>query len=120
VLKAIARTKGYSQWEISEESIKAWLDDWLLENHRLAALNRSNGSYRGMPFADWSQAFEAAMKVFGIVDVSRILLGRPAQIQYYLAGYSPEGMTVAWAQSAVHVSEKTNQLVNIAGEQAPE
>jgi hypothetical protein len=118
VLKAIARSNDYGRWELRGEHIKAWLDDWLLEQHRPQALNRSKGSYRGMPFADWSQAFEAAMRVFGIADVSRISLGRPAQMMYYLAGYTPDGMVVTWAQSIVHVSEKTDKLVCIAGEQA--
>jgi hypothetical protein len=118
VLEALAHTKGYSRWEIRSKHLMAWLDDWLLDNHQPRALERSNGSYHGMRFADWSSVFQEAMRVFGIVDVDRINLGRSAQIQYYLAGYSPEGMAVAWAQSIVHVSEKTGKLVSIAGKQA--
>jgi hypothetical protein len=118
VLEPLAHTTAHGRWEIQGKHILAWLDDWLLENHRPQALDRSKGSYRGLRFADWSRAFQDAMRVFGVVEVERISLGRPAQIQYYLAGYSPEGMAVAWAQSIVHVSEKTGKLVSIAGKQA--
>lgn len=109
-LHTLARDTGYGHWELTSEQIVAWLDDWLFMHHQKKAKTQLGGAYQGMPFAAWSTMFQATITTFGVADLQRVKLGRPAQIQYYLAGYTPEGMVVAWCQRVIRITEKTSPV----------
>src|SRR4051812_20460946 len=60
-LHTLARNTGYGRWELTDVQVTAWLDDWLFTQHQARAHTQLGGSYRGMPFAEWSIVFQATI-----------------------------------------------------------
>jgi hypothetical protein len=101
----VARSKEYSRWELSDRQILAWLWDWMYERHLRTAKPRYC-YYGGMAFADWSATFTELMTRFGVVDLSTIGLGRPAQFKYYLTGYLPHDIVILWCQNLLRIKQR--------------
>jgi hypothetical protein len=107
VLRAMVAEEDYNQWSVDGDYIVEWIDAWAMRWHIERSEKRYGGAWRGVDFTTWSLQFIETMSKFNVSDVGRLKLGRPSQYQYYLAGYTPEGMAVAWAAILMQVRDKS-------------
>src|SRR6266487_4598433 len=75
------------EWRLTDDQIRAWMLDWMFEQHQRFCRDRYSGRYVGIPYQDWYIQLRATVGELGASSLPQAAMGQAWRYKAYITGY---------------------------------
>jgi hypothetical protein len=86
------------EWRLTDDQIRAWMLDWMFEQHQRFCRERYNGRYVGIPYEDWYIQLRATIGELGASSLPQAAMGQAWRYKAYITGYTVEDIVILWCK----------------------
>jgi hypothetical protein len=86
------------EWRLSKDQIRAWLLDWMFEQHQHFCRDRYNGRYVGIPYEPWYTQLRATVRELSGLSLPQAGMNQAWRYKTYIAGFMVEELVIVWCK----------------------
>jgi hypothetical protein len=90
--------KTPGEWRLTDQQIRAWLLDWMFEQHQHFCRDRYSGRYLGIPYEPWYTQLRATVRELSALSLAQAGMNQAWRYKAYITGYLVEDLVIMWCK----------------------